>query len=725
MQRPEIIPTSDPSRLDELVRGGARLVDALALQVADLLESRFPDRTRGEREALLPDALREQAAEAVWVHYPWSRRVVRALSREAFREVRTSRNRHKLTWSEQQRLADKRIGIVGLSVGYSVAVNLALEGIGGHLVLADPDYLSLSNMNRLAASLADLGENKAVLAARRIWEIDPFLDLALWPGGLTPDRLDAFFGEGLDLVIEECDSIDIKIAVRHAARARGVPVIMDTNERGMLDVERFDQEPDRPILHGLVGDLSPEALAGLSTNDKVPYVLDIVEASRVSHRTLASLFEIGTTTAGFPQLATATSMGGAIAAEAARRVLLGEPCPSGRYHVELDESLRRPRLSAPVVRAARASLAVPSVSPPERPPPSSTPGPDEAEVRYLLSGAARAPSGGNAQPWQFSWDGGSELVFRLDAERARSSLDPSARAARIALGAAVENASELAAVLSLRATVEARGDAVCIGLERAPCAPSPRAEQVWRRATQRHTSVDAPLEDAEIDLLTRDCASDDIAVRVLRDRARLARLGTLLAALDRERFGHARLHAEAMSELRWRPDEAPTDTGIGVWTLGVDAAKLAAFELLRDHAVVATSVELGVGHGLGRGTREAVSGAAGLVWVGNPGARPDDPIAAGRLIQRLWLNATAAGLGMQPVAAGAFMIARSRVDPEFFDAAQRERLARIDDALCEVLERPATTLDYMWLRVSRGMRQAACSPRLALEVVCPGLSVRS
>ena len=30
---------------------------------------------------------------------------------------------------------------------------------------------------------------------------------------------------------------------------------MATSDRGLVDVERFDLEPHRPILHGLLGDL--------------------------------------------------------------------------------------------------------------------------------------------------------------------------------------------------------------------------------------------------------------------------------------------------------------------------------------------------------------------------------------------------------------------------------------------------------------------------------------
>jgi hypothetical protein len=85
------------------------------------------------------------------------------------------------------------------------------------------------------------------------------------PQGWWPNsRVDAFLVEGgpADLLVEECDSLDIKLLLRERARAHRIPVVMETSDRGMLDVERHDLEPDRPILHGLVGSLSAADLGG-------------------------------------------------------------------------------------------------------------------------------------------------------------------------------------------------------------------------------------------------------------------------------------------------------------------------------------------------------------------------------------------------------------------------------------------------------------------------------
>jgi tRNA A37 threonylcarbamoyladenosine dehydratase len=60
-----------------------------------------------------------------------------------------------------------------LSVGHAIAYTLAAQGLCGELRLTDFDDLELSNLNRVPATVFDLGVNEAVVCARRIAELDP------------------------------------------------------------------------------------------------------------------------------------------------------------------------------------------------------------------------------------------------------------------------------------------------------------------------------------------------------------------------------------------------------------------------------------------------------------------------------------------------------------------------------------------------------------------------
>ena len=208
----------------------------------------------------------------------------------------------------------------------------------GCLRLADFDRLELSNLNRVPATVFDLGLNKACVAARRVAELDPYLPVEVLEAGLALDNVDEF-ADGLDIIVEECDALDMKAALRVAARARGIPVLMATSDRGLVDVERFDQEPQRPILHGLLGDLDLALLPGMSSHEKVRHVLRHLEAERLSPRGAASLIEVDRTLSTWPQLASDVGLGASVLAEAVRRIGLGEELRSGRTRIDIGSAL--------------------------------------------------------------------------------------------------------------------------------------------------------------------------------------------------------------------------------------------------------------------------------------------------------------------------------------------------------------------------------------------------
>ncbi|WP_240117459.1 MULTISPECIES: ThiF family adenylyltransferase [unclassified Streptomyces] len=275
-----------------------------------------------------------------WVWYPWSGRLVHLLPDEQFRLVRTDRNRGKITRGEQQALLGRRIGVVGLSVGNGAALTCAMEGVGGSFRLADFDRVGLSNLNRLRAGVHDLGVEKTVLCARQMYEIDPYLDIEIHREGVTEETIDGFFGtgpgSGLDLLIEECDTLWAKVAAREHARARRIPVLMDANDRGLLDVERFDEEPTRPLFHSRAGETTAEDVRALDAAASLDLLLRIVDVDRLSPAMTDAISRIGRTLSSWPQLASGIMLGAALVADTARRILQGAPVPSGRYYVDLE-----------------------------------------------------------------------------------------------------------------------------------------------------------------------------------------------------------------------------------------------------------------------------------------------------------------------------------------------------------------------------------------------------
>ena len=192
----------DQRALMKLIRRGAIVSNqnVMLRQVCELMVCRDPSIKDDEAEQLIRAAchLRDIPTQeyGVWVYYSWSRSLVQILPEAEFREVRDSRNHYKITKDEEGILKTCRVGIVGLSVGHAIAQVLAMEGCAAEYRLADPDTISLSNLNRLPCSIGDIGTNKAVLAARRMFEFDPYLAIVTFPQGILEETVDRFILEG-------------------------------------------------------------------------------------------------------------------------------------------------------------------------------------------------------------------------------------------------------------------------------------------------------------------------------------------------------------------------------------------------------------------------------------------------------------------------------------------------------------------------------------------------
>jgi molybdopterin/thiamine biosynthesis adenylyltransferase len=663
-----VLDTDDPVDrvlLDEL-RADARIevIDNAARQRAGLTRL---------RPTPAPDVCAEPAR---WVYYPWRRTVVRVLGPRAFRLLRLDRNRNLITAQELERLRRLRIGVVGLSVGHAIAYILAAQGLCGGLRLADFDDLELSNLNRVPATVFDLGVNKAVVCARRIAELDPYFTVAVMPTGITPQSIGEFL-DGLDIVIEECDSLDAKMLIREVARKRRLPVLMATSDRGLLDVERFDIDPSRPVMHGLLGDVDSTQLADLSDEDKLPHALRMTDATQVSARMAASLIEVGTTLSGWPQLSSEVAVNAAVVAEAVRRIGLREKLPSGRIRIDVAGMLDQ--VDEPV--AAPADWPVIEENS-ERIEPVGTPS------EMVAAAAARAPSGGNAQPWHIEARNGS-VSIRL-APALTTAMDVGYRASAVALGAATFNARVAAAARGSVGNVDiAPGDEASplIATVHLSAGADPELaalyEAMLNRETNRRRGDRGTVPAPTLELLGLAARSEGARLHMLNRSEDVDRAAAILAAADRIRYLTPRLHKEMFAELR-SPDDPSAESGIDVRSMELDPADLELLHILRRPEVMSNLAAWNAGSALGDNTYEQVTASAAVGVISVRGRSLLDYARAGSAVESVWIRAQQHGLAVQPIS------------PAFLYALGDEDLRELSPAFAEDLRE----LQYNFLKLS-------------------------
>jgi len=307
-----------------------RIVDVYEEQIKEYLDS-CPD----EASCLPTPEQCNRLLLGDWIYYPWNNLLLHTVNQQQNMLLRTDRNQYLITRSEQLRLASMTIAIAGLSVGSNTALALAHTGIGETLKVADFDVLETTNLNRTPYGLADVGQRKTDLLRKRLLEFNPYVRILSYDAGLSEDNVGSFIGDTpkASIIVELLDDLRIKILLREVAKKNRVPVLTVTSihDRVLLDVERYDLEPELCVFNGLVpSNIISEIRDGLSRDLVNKYAIQIVHKTNISPKTMASLDAIGTSLHGRPQLMSTVEVAAGIAVQTIRRIGLGDEVESGR-----------------------------------------------------------------------------------------------------------------------------------------------------------------------------------------------------------------------------------------------------------------------------------------------------------------------------------------------------------------------------------------------------------
>lgn len=679
---------ADKNVFDQLIADNEAwfIHDEIYGQLQELVKSEHPSvkLTPEDYSILISQRLGDLSIKeyGVWVYYPWSKRLVHLLDEDEFIEVRTNRNRYKITREEQNSLRRKKIGIVGLSVGQSIALTLAMERTCGELRLADFDTAELSNLNRIRTGVHNLGLAKTLIAAREILEIDPFIKIRIYNNGLNQENMDHFFAfDGkLDLFVEVCDGLDIKIESRYKARELQIPVIMDTNDRGMLDVERFDLEPDRDILHGLANGLDPSGVKGLTNEEKVPYVLRLIGADTISTRMKASMLEVEQSINTWPQLASSVTLGGALTTDVCRRILLDQYHESGRYYVDLEELVGDRDGKAELSPVPTQQLVNP-YSPLEWSDVRSA-----ADVFFekyqdvgskitdhqldaIIDAGISAPSAGNNQPWKWYYRNGVLFLFH-DKIQSWSWGDYYEMGSHISLGSALENVRMQANALGL--SIEENifpleyNPAMIAAVRFFPNAEPVQestldmAKYIFLRNTNRKLAKRVSLDESFYNEMSRIVSLfDPVKLYYTQDEAELDELADIIAECDKVRLLNEMGHEEFYHEIRWNKAEADkTRNGVELDAVDITASEKAGFKVAQDWKAVKLLAQWDKGDAFKKMSLDGIRCASGIVILTIPVFNHSTLIQAGKAAERAWIFANQQQVAVHPLLSTAFFFSR-------------------------------------------------------------------
>ena len=160
------------------------------------------------------------------------------------------------------RLARCTVGVAGCGgLGSNVAVALTRAGVG-RLILADPDRVELSNLNRQAFDRDDVGRLKVEALRRKLLRIHPGLKIDGHDCELTPENVPRIFALA-DLLVEAFDLAESKIwLIGSWTRAfPGRPIVCGNGVGGYGQTETMRVERSGRIV--FCGDMESDMQLGL------------------------------------------------------------------------------------------------------------------------------------------------------------------------------------------------------------------------------------------------------------------------------------------------------------------------------------------------------------------------------------------------------------------------------------------------------------------------------
>ncbi len=166
----------------------------------------------------------------------------------AFSEAEVERYARHLVLREiggpgQQALARARVLIAGAGgLGCAAALYLAAAGVG-RIVLADPDEVSLSNLQRQVLYCdADIGAPKVERAAARLAAINPHVEIEAVALTLTAGSLSPILA-GIDVALDGTDNFAARFALNAACLAARKPLVSGAMARWSGQVGVFTGRP--------------------------------------------------------------------------------------------------------------------------------------------------------------------------------------------------------------------------------------------------------------------------------------------------------------------------------------------------------------------------------------------------------------------------------------------------------------------------------------------------
>ncbi|MGB9936095.1 MAG: HesA/MoeB/ThiF family protein [Methanobacterium sp.] len=153
-----------------------------------------------------------------------------------------SRQMGVVTKSEQKRLKDAKITVIGCGgIGGATTEMLVRMGVG-NLTIIDKDTFDVSNINRqLMSSFYSVGKSKVNTTYETLKSINPFVNITAFEEELNEHNVEKIV-KGSDIVIDALDNLVTRIILSRYAYKLGIPFVHGAIHGTMGQVSVFTED---------------------------------------------------------------------------------------------------------------------------------------------------------------------------------------------------------------------------------------------------------------------------------------------------------------------------------------------------------------------------------------------------------------------------------------------------------------------------------------------------
>ena len=505
---------------------------------------------------------------------------------------------------------------------------------------------------------------------------------------------------------------------------------MEGSDRGTIDIERFDLEPERPILHGMVEHLDMEKFKDLKTFDEmVPYITAVTGFETLSPRMKASAVELMSSISTWPQLASAVTFGGGVSADLSRKILLNSLKVSGRFFLDLDEMITDSP-AAPVIQKKELTMKPLSVGDIEAFLEEknlidlNTESKDlsDEELSYIIEAVKKAPSGGNNQPWRFHYQN-KQLHLFLDEHAASAYLDPNFISSYTSIGAAIANLILAAAAKNLKLNWKLTPEFAPKHLAVFSFTDGENITEkdliLEKQIPIRHTNRKSPprqeIESKDLNYLKEVVnETEGAALTLVEDLDQIKALSKIAIATDLFRIFIPEAHEDFITkEMRWTVDQARlTEDGIGIHTLDLSNNDELGIQLLRDRRMIDFLQEINGGGAFARLLTQQFLSSSAIGLITLPNNEVSSWIKGGIASENMWLAATALGLQIHPVNVPLLFFFKNSIEKSItLSEEQKKYLTNAEKELNLIFEKPEDRTSVFMFRIFK----ASASPKRTIR----------